>query len=385
MKLPVVQIPSGPSSHFETGPRSIAAVRVLRISITDRCNFRCVYCMPAEGVRWLAREQILSFEEIRDVVLAALEVHGIRRFKLTGGEPTVRSGLPDLVRMLRKIDGIDDLSLTTNGMRLLELAGPLKEAGLDRVTVSIDSLRPDRFRAITRTGDLQTVLRGLERAGEAGLGIKINCVTMRRTNDDEFADFARLSIDRPLTVRFIEYMPLGDAALLRGAGDPTARSAAPIRGRVAGATIDESEIGPAGGCGAQDRGDEALVAETEVRQRIERELGPLVPVHRASEPGVGPAQVYRLEHGNPRGRIGFISAMSAPFCATCNRLRLTANGVLRSCLFEGGEVNVREVLRSVEDSRLRRSAVAQAMVDCVRLKPDVHSRHGNEQMSRIGG
>lgn len=380
MRLPVLPVPSAHPPQFESGPRSIAAVRVLRISITDRCNFRCVYCMPEEGVRWLPREQILSFEEIRDVVLAAIEVHDIRRFKLTGGEPTVRSGLPDLVRMLRNIDGIEDLSLTTNGMRLPDLARPLKESGLDRVTISIDSLQPERFRTITRTGDLPTVMRGLDLALETGLGVKINCVTMRETNDDEFVAFARLSVDRPLTVRFIEYMPLGDAALLHDRGFQSV-----VHGLNSRGTVDASEIGPAGGCGAQDRGNEALIPETEVRQRIERELGLLIPVDGASESGVGPAKVYRLAAGNPKGRIGFISAMSAPFCATCNRLRLTANGVLRSCLFEGGEVNVREVLRSVHKPRPRRAAVARAMVDCVRLKPDVHSRHGNEQMSRIGG
>src|SRR6185437_14530274 len=214
MRLPVVQLGVPRATGFETGPRSISAVRVLRISITDRCNFRCVYCMPEEGVRWLPREDILSFEEIRDVARAAIEHHGIRRFKLTGGEPTVRSGLLDLVRMLRRLDSIEDLSLTTNGMRLPELAQPLREAGLDRVTVSIDSLRPDRFRRITRTGDLPTVLRGLDAAEEAGLGLKINCVTMRGANDDEFVDFAKLTLDRKLTVRLIEYMPLGDAALL---------------------------------------------------------------------------------------------------------------------------------------------------------------------------
>src|SRR3954466_3636457 len=140
MRLPVVE--QTPAARFESGPRSIGAVRVLRISITDRCNFRCVYCMPEEGVRWLPREQILDFEEIRDVVRAAVEVHGIRRFKLTGGEPTVRHGLVDLVAMLRRLDGVEDLSLTTNGVRLVDLAGPLREAGLDRVTVSIDSLKP---------------------------------------------------------------------------------------------------------------------------------------------------------------------------------------------------------------------------------------------------
>ena len=221
MRLPVYQ-PGAPAPRagYDTGPRSIGAVRVLRVSVTDRCNFRCVYCMPEEGVRWLPREQILSFEEIRDIVRAAVEVHGIRRFKLTGGEPTVRHNLVELVAMLRRVSGVDDLSLTTNGMRLLDLAGPLREAGLDRVTVSIDSLKPDRFRQITRTGDLAAVLAGLDRCADVGFpSIKINCVTMRGTNDDEVADFARLSLDRRLTVRFIEYMPLGDAALMHVADE----------------------------------------------------------------------------------------------------------------------------------------------------------------------
>ena len=183
---------------------------MLRISITDRCNFRCVYCMPEEGVRWLPQQEILSFEEIREVARAAIERHGIRRFKLTGGEPTVRANLPELVRMLRQLDGIEDLSLTTNGMRLANLARPLQQAGLDRVTVSIDSLRPDRFRRITRTGDLATVLHGLDCAREAGLGVKINCVTMRGVNDDEFVDFARLSSIARILTALIEYMLLGD-------------------------------------------------------------------------------------------------------------------------------------------------------------------------------
>jgi cyclic pyranopterin phosphate synthase len=366
-----------PGPGFDTGPRSIAAVRVLRISVTDRCNYRCLYCMPEEGVRWLPKDDILSFEEIADVVRAAVEVHGIRRFKLTGGEPTVRHGLVDLVAMLRRVDGVEDLSLTTNGQRLSDLAGPLREAGLDRVTVSIDSLRPERFRRITRTGDLSAVLAGLDRAEDVDFAsVKVNCVTMRGTNDDEIADFARLSLTRRLTVRFIEYMPLGDAALLR-------EDAATATRRV-----DDSEVGPAGGCGAQDRGADALLPEAEARERIERELGPLLAVDRHSEPGVGPANVYRLSRGSPAGRVGFISAMSAPFCATCNRLRLTADGVLRSCLFEGGEVDVRTILRRGRDpsapaARLR--AVAAAMAECVRLKPDVHSSRGNEQMSRIGG
>src|SRR3954471_10722014 len=349
--------------QLETGPKSIAAVKVLRISVTDRCNFRCVYCMPADGVAWLPKDDILSFEEIADVVRAAIEVHGIRRFKLTGGEPTVRHGLVDLVRMLAGIDGVDDLSLTTNGFALEDLALPLKEAGLDRVTVSMDSLDPAKFKRITRTGDLAAVMRGLDRAEDVGFtSLKVNCVAMRGTNDDEFADFARLSLSRRLSVRFIEYMPLGDAAVMHDSTD-------------AGGRINPSEIGPAGGCGAQDRGRGAFIAEPEIRDAIERELGPLVPVDRTSEAGVGPAVPYRLAMGNPRGRIGFISAMSAPFCATCNRLRLTADGVLRSCLFDGGEVAIRNVLRT--NSPTRHQDLANAMTQCVRLKPEVHSNHGN--------
>jgi cyclic pyranopterin phosphate synthase len=273
--------------------------------------------------------------------------------------------------MLRQIDGIEDLSLTTNGMLLEHLAHPLKDAGLDRVTVSIDSLRADRFKQITRTGDLTTVLRGLERCQDAELAnTKINCVTMRGTNDDEFADFARLTLTQPLTVRFIEYMPLGDSALMHP---------------IAASRVASAETGPQGGCGAQDRGADAFIPETEVRQIVERDLGPLLPVNRASESGVGPANVYELERGNPRGRVGFISAMSAPFCDTCNRLRLTADGTLRSCLFEGGEVDIRPILRGPGNQTTRQTALAEAMTRCIRLKPTVHSNHGNEQMSRIGG
>lgn len=351
---------------MESGPRSIGAVRVLRISVTDRCNYRCAYCMPEQGLAWLGAGDKLSFEEIIQVARAAMEVHGIRRFKLTGGEPTVRAGLCALVEELAAMPGIEDLSMTTNGQRLAELARPLRQAGLHRLTVSIDSLQPDKFRRITRTGDLATVLGGLDRAEEAGFeSLKVNCVTMRGVNDDELADFARLTLRRRMTVRFIEFMPLGEAAIMQG---------------------------PAAGCDGQDRGADSLIPEGQVREQIERELGPLVPAPRETEAGVGPASVYRLARGEPMGRIGFISAMSAPFCSTCNRLRLTADGLLRSCLFEGGEVDVKPILRRISTSAYRnggfayaRAALGQAMVDCVRLKPLVHSHHGNQQMSRIGG
>ncbi len=364
MLLPIVETSRPRFSDIATGPASISSVRVLRISITDRCNYRCVYCMPEDGVSWLPKEEILTFEEITQVVRAATQIHGIRRFKLTGGEPTVRAGLIDLVAMLKRVDGVEDLSLTTNGQRLADLARPLRDAGLDRLTISIDSLDPDKFRRITRTGDLAAVLIGLDRAEQAGFGsIKINCVTMRGINDDELANFARLTLRRKVTVRFIEYMPLGDAALLNHVDD-------------------HFHPGPAAGCGGQNRGDDALLPESEARDLIERELGPLLPVDRQSEPGVGPASVWQLADGKPLGRIGFISAMSAPFCATCNRLRLTADGLLRACLFDGGEIDIKTILRNSNESL---DALAHAMTECVRLKPTVHSGHGGKQMSRIGG
>ena len=413
MRLPIADILPAHPPTLDTGPQSIRAVRVLRISVTDRCNLRCTYCMPEEGVAWLPKDHILSFEEIEQIVRAAVDVHGITRFKLTGGEPTVRQGLIDLVGRVRRIPGVQDLSLTTNGILLPDLARPLRDAGLDRVTISLDSLRPDRFRAITKTGDLADVLKGLDAAERAGFAsIKLNCVTMRGTNDDEFPSFASLTLTRPLTVRFIEYMPLGDAALLQSTsfeqhtrpdGSVTyAASSQPGTGNWelgtksqpgtrnsepgTSATVHASELGPSGGCGAQDRGATAFIPESEVRALIEQDLGPLVPVDRATEPGVGPAIPYRLARGNPKGRIAFISAMSEPFCATCNRLRLTADGILRSCLFEGGEVDTRPILRDPATAPADLPArLAQAMTDCVRLKPTVHSAHGNQHMSRIGG
>jgi cyclic pyranopterin phosphate synthase len=369
MRLPVLTSSRRTPVGFETGPRSIAAVRILRISVTDRCNLRCAYCMPAEGVEWLPGDDLMSFDEIEDVVRAAVEIHGIRRFKLTGGEPTVRRGIVELVERLRRIAGVEDLSMTTNGLLLRQLARPLRAAGLDRLTISIDSLDPQRFRRITRTGDLSSVLEGLDACERAGFfGLKINCVVMRGINDDEAGQFARLTLDRALTVRFIEYMPLGENAMLHG-----------------GSAVENSETAPAGGCGARDAGANAFVGESEMRQRIESELGPLISVDRRLESGVGPSVIYRLGHGKPTGRIGFISAMSSPFCSTCNRLRLTADGVLRSCLFDGGEVSIRNILRNTMSPRHRKHALADAMRKCVQFKPDIHSGHGNEQMSRLGG
>ncbi len=365
MRLSVLASPPPLPESIQHGPQSISSVQLLRISITDRCNLRCVYCMPAAGLRWLPQADLLSFDEIAEVVRAAVECHGIRRFKLTGGEPTLRRNLPDLIRRLRAIAGVEELSLTTNGILLESLAVPLRESGLDRVTISLDSLDPARFAAITRGGRLADVLRGMDRAQEAGLApLKINCVVMRGVNDDEVVEFARLTLGRKLTVRFIEFMPLGDSVV---------------------SCVRSGEEGPAAGCGGQDRGQGVFVPEAQVRARIEAQLGPLIAVDRASEAGVGPSVIHRLSCGNPAGRIGFISAMSAPFCSSCNRLRLSADGRLHSCLFDGGHVDVRRIIRDRGSYGGRSSALAAAMEQCVSLKPAIHGEQGYEQMSRIGG
>ena len=350
--------------------RSIAAVRVLRISVTDRCNYRCVYCMPVEGMPWIPREQLLSIDEIVEVAAAAARVHGIGHFKITGGEPTVRPDLIELVSRLKKIPGVHDLSMTTNGQQLAKMAGGLRAAGLDRVTISLDSLQPEKFRRITRTGDLAAVLAGIEQAQLAGFkSVKINCVTMRGVNDDELVDFAELSRDWRVTVRFIEYMPLGESALLESETHAA-----------------ETHAGPAAGCDGQDRGRASLISEAEVRDILRPRVGELLAVSRESESGVGPATVWKLADPIARGRIGFISAMSAPFCATCNRLRLTADGKLQSCLFDGGSVDVMPIVRDPLLSGLsRQRSLADAMARCVQLKPTLHSGHGILQMSRIGG
>ncbi len=334
-----------------TGPRSLAAVRMLRISVTDVCNLRCVYCMPEEGVEWLPRAEILRFEEIAAIVRAAAAA-GITHFKLTGGEPTARRDLPVLAETLKAIEGVEDLSLTTNGILLLPLLEKLKTAGVNRITISLDSLDPEKFRQITRGGDFGRVWTALQRAIEMHFErIKINVVVMKGMNEDEVADFAALTLRMPISVRFIEFMPLGRSGL-----------------------TDEPEA--------------AMIREEEIRQRIEARHGPLEPVDRSTETGVGPAKIWRL--AGAIGRIGFISAMSHPFCETCNRLRLTPEGMLRSCLFDGGEVDLKPILRGGDlgESGNLRSAqerLLEAFSSCVTMKPDSHSFRGNKAMNRIGG
>lgn len=329
-----------------TGPRDIRGVRTLRISVTDRCNFRCVYCMPEDKLDWAPRDELLTFEEITLVARAAVG-HGIASFKITGGEPLVRHDLPRLVSLLRAVPGVTELSMTTNGALLDQFAPALKSAGLDRITVSLDTLDAGRFHRITRGANIEHVWRGIRAVVAAGFRHpKVNCVAMRGVNDDEFASFAALTMDTDLTVRFIEYMPLGRTAL---GGEYERR----------------------------------FISERDIRGRIEERLGPLVPAMKDS--GHGPAVVWRLP--DSLGRIGFISAMSQPFCATCNRLRLTAEGQLRSCLFDGGEVELRPLLRGKARGSSTDSAAAlhEAFIRCVAFKPEVHSYFGNRQMSQIGG
>ena len=274
----------------------------LRVSVTDRCNFRCRYCMPAEGMEWLDRSGVLSFEEIERLVRAFARL-GVTDVRLTGGEPLARRDFPRLVSMLRRIDGIRDLSLTTNGYLLERDAAALVDAGIDRVNVSVDSLARDRFHEITRRDALPQVLRGLEAiAGhEQVRPIKVNAVAIRDFTEDEVYRFAELARSTDYQVRFIEFMPLdGDRAW-----EP-----------------------------------DAVLTGDEVRALIDERF-PLEPLPR--EPHAT-ARIYRFADG--RGEIGFINPVSEPFCADCNRLRLTADGKLRTCLFSIRETDRREPLRA---------------------------------------
>jgi cyclic pyranopterin phosphate synthase len=278
------------------------SIEYLRISVTDRCNFRCRYCMPAAGLEWLPKSDILSYEEITQVVreLAPL---GLRRLRITGGEPTLRPQLELLVGMLRSIPGIEDISLSTNGVRLPELAGSFRNAGLDRVNMSADSLRPDRIRQISRRNIDFDPIAAATAAEQAGLSpIKINVVVMRGINDDELRDFARLTIEREWHVRFIELMPVGEMREL---------------------TWDH------------------IVPSEEVLRQLE-EIAPLEPAAGPAR-GNGPARYFRF--ADARGTVGVITPMSHTYCGSCNRVRLTADGRLRTCLFGDDEVDLRSPLR----------------------------------------
>lgn len=316
-------------------------INYLRVSVTDRCNLRCVYCMPLEGIDTLSHTDILRYEEIVKVATAAAEM-GINKVRLTGGEPLVRANLPELVNMLSDISGLDDLSLTTNGILLSQYADDLKAAGLNRVNISLDSLDPEKYTRITRLGSLPDVYKGIESARSAELRpVKINMVVMRSINDDEILDFARRTINEEWHVRFIEFMPVGHN--------------------------DQNDSNP-------------FISIAEIANRIET-LGRLQP-HRLD--GNGPAKYYRLP--DAKGTIGFISPISEHFCFQCNRLRLTADGKLRPCLLSDDEIDLREPLRQgafVDDLKGIIQQAIDSKPECHRLKLGTTAR--NRSMCQIGG
>lgn len=328
----------------------------LRISLTDRCNLRCVYCMPKDGVAWKPHEEILSFEEIERFASVATE-EGISRIRLTGGEPLVRKGVVEHVARLYQMTGLDRIALTTNATLLPRYAERLREAGLSRVNISLDSLDPDVYRQITRGGRIEDALAGIEAAFEVGFDpVKLNVVVVRSL-DQDLMEFARMTLERPLHVRFIEYMPIG--------GEPEA-----------GCHGDEGQQWT-----QDDHVPSSEVLASLSAAGIAEGLGELLPVARTDAPGGwGPARYYRFP--GAAGSVGVISPLSHHFCGECNRLRLTADGKLRACLFSDEEIDVRPVLRTGD-----REAVRDTILQALTTKPESHSmRIGTvRRMSQIGG
>ena len=314
--------------------------RDLRISITDRCTFRCTYCMPAEGMAWLPRSEVLSFEEIHRVARILVERFGIESIRLTGGEPTIRAHLPRLVAMLSEL-GVD-LALTTNGATLRLVAQDLAAAGLTRINVSCDSLRPDRFAEITKRDSLAAVLDGIDAALEAGLNpVKLNVVAMRGVNEDELVDFAVFGRDKGVIVRFIEFMPL-DAQ--------------------------------------QAWTNDQVLTYDEIRATIAKAF-PLEAMQRGS----APAERFRYLDG--KGEIGIIASVTQNFCSTCDRVRLTAEGGFRTCLFATEEQDLRALLRNGASDDELAAMVAQAVGGKLAGHQinQVHFIRPSKSMSQIGG
>lgn len=337
----------------------------LRISLTDRCNLRCVYCMPPEGVSFKPRADILSFEHIERFAAIAV-AEGIGKIRLTGGEPLVRAGLVDHVRRLRAITGLEAIALTTNGTLLPRFATELRDAGLSRVNISLDSLDPDVFSRMTRGGDLADALAGIESAFAFGFApVKLNVVVVRSLAQD-LLGFAKMTLARPLHVRFIEFMPIGDDAEEGGAciGDGGKAASAEGFHWTRADHMPSEEVLAVLSAGGKAAG-----------------LGELQPVERGDAPGGwGPASYYRF--AGAAGTIGVISPLSHHFCDRCNRLRLTADGRLRACLFSDEEIDVRQALREGSDEDVR-----ELVRSALHFKPKDHgSRIGTaRRMSQIGG
>jgi cyclic pyranopterin phosphate synthase len=317
-------------------------INYLRISLTDKCNLRCVYCMP-EDITFRPRQELLQDDELSRLVKIFAEL-GFRKFRLTGGEPTVRLNFLDIVRDIVNTPGVQTVAMTTNGLMLDKLAQPLADIGLQRVNISIDTLNPQKFKKITRWGKVEEVLNGIQAAEEAGLEVKLNCVVVRDYNDQEdVIDLARLTLQNAWQVRFIEMMPFGDVAGFQQAG---------------------------------------IVPEEELRATIARALGPLKMENGGQLDGE--ARLFRLE-GAP-GALGFISSVTQPFCASCNRARLTADGRLRLCLLREKEVNLMAPLRDgAGDDELK-----EIITKAIWWKPWGHQLGEdiiplNRVMSEIGG
>jgi GTP 3',8-cyclase len=310
-------------------------ITYLRVSVTDKCNLRCVYCMPEGGLPWLRRDEILSYEEIAQIVAAAASV-GVRAIRLTGGEPLVRRDLSRLIATIASIPGIDDIALSTNGLLLEEQLPELVSAGLRRINLSLDTLREDRFETIARRRGLDAVLRAIDGAIAAGLTpVKINCVVMRGKNDDELADFARLTRDRPIFVRFIEVMPVIENAGLQR---------------------------------------DAYVSSDEILERFS-EIGDLQQV--IGPAGNGPARYFALP--GAAGAIGVISPLSHDYCERCNRVRMTADGRLRLCLFGDYALDLRSPVRRGATTNELASLLRSAML----IKPERHHLRLGETASRM--
>jgi len=327
-------------------------ISYLRVSITDRCNYRCIYCQSEKEFEFIPHQEILRFEEIVEIVQEAVNL-GITKVRITGGEPLVRKGIVDFIKKLREIKKLEDISLTTNGFFLPEYAEKLKDAGLNRVNISLDSLQEEKYKKITRGGSLEKALKGIDSALKAGLlPIKINTVLIRGINDDEVEDFVMLALERPLNVRFIEFMPSGEEV------------------------INEFE--------------NKFISVQEIKEKLIKKylLNP-IKISTAN----GPAKYYQIKGG--QGTIGFITALSQHFCKTCNRIRLTSEGKLRPCLFSNKEIDIKKAIRQLARDKnerfLRKKIIRDKLKEAVKLKPEGHKLNIKNQenlsfhMSRIGG
>ena len=328
-------------------------ISYLRVSITDRCNYRCIYCQPERQFEFIPHEEILRYEEIVEIVQEAVEL-GITKVRITGGEPLVREGIVDFIRQLKKIDKLEDISLTTNGFFLSEYAEKLKAAGLNRVNISLDSLQEEKYRRIARAGSLKKVLKGIDSAFKAGLlPIKINTVVMKGINDDEIDDFVKLALLRPLNIRFIELMPSGEEV------------------------IKEFK--------------NKFISVQKIKEKLIKKYL-LRPIKISTSNG--PAKYFQIEGG--KGTVGFINALSQHFCKTCNRIRLTSEGKLRPCLFSNKEIDIKSEIRNSEKLNtsipyLRKKLIQEKIIEAVKLKPASHQLNTKVknnisfQMSKIGG